>query len=80
MYIKNDNRKQHQKEHSVHALKTVKEKSITLLSPGKIWRKFGFLSFCWQLNLKYFFHIYFFFIYRKRFYIKCTNLYFNYFQ
>lgn len=36
MYIKNDNRKQHQKEHSVHALKTVKEKSITLLSTGKI--------------------------------------------
>ena len=36
MYIKNDNRKQHQKEHSVYALKTVKEKSITLLSPRKI--------------------------------------------
>ena len=36
MYIKNDNQKQRQKEHSVYALKTVKEKSVTLLSPGKI--------------------------------------------
>ena len=36
MYIEIDNQKQHQKEHSVHALKTVKEKSVTLLSPGKI--------------------------------------------